>query len=143
MDKYEAWFSWKHDPICRLSEIEQIRYLRQLGDMELSIDGGGSWITLPWTMDLPSRLLLWLARTHWPPYIDCFGLYEGDIAIAWHNTSTEEEMYIGKYLARLDRDKQAWKFKNMGYFNLEDGESQTWFEHIGFSTLNRLRSVLR
>jgi hypothetical protein len=51
-------------------------------------------------------------------------------------------MHIGKYLAVFDQDRQVWDFKHKGYFNLEDGSSQTWFEDIGFSVLNRLRPVL-
>lgn len=37
-------------------------------------------------------------------------------------------MYIAKYLAIFDLKKRVWKFKHLGFFNLEDGFWETWFD---------------
>lgn len=140
---HEAWLNWKHNPICKQSDTEWARYQESFADMEHSKDGGESWSKLPWNMKLFSRVLCRLAQADWPPKLDCFGWYNGKIAIAWHDTSTDSEMHIGKYLAIFDQDAKAWEFKHMGFYNLEDGVHQTWFENIGFGVLNRMRPLLK
>lgn len=141
-DIHEAWQNWKHNPVCKLSESELVRYLERFGDIEQSHDGGASWSTLPWKMKLSSQILRRFTNADWPPSIDCFGWYDGQIAIAWHDTGSDSEMHIGKYLAIFDEEKNAWKFKFLGFFNLEDGVHQTWFENIGFDALNRMHPLL-
>lgn len=78
-------------------------------------------------MTLISRIKRRLCRANWPPFIACFGWYNGNVAVAW-NSLEETEMYIAKYLAIFDLKKRVWKFKHLGFFNLEDGFWETWFD---------------
>lgn len=135
---HNAQLNWEHDPICRISDTDTVRYTGIHADVEQSRDGGVSWSRLPWKLSFASRILRWLSQSEWPPFIECFGSYQGQIAIAWH-ANTESEMNIGKYLAVFDQSAQTWKIRYLGFYNLEDGVQLTWFENIGFDAFNRMR----
>lgn len=142
MDKIDSWLTWKHDPICKLSKTEWIRYQDRFGDIEHSSDGGQTWKRLPWTIGRANRILLWIARETWPPFIDCFGFYEGKVAIAWHSTSSEDELHVAKFIATFDERQQRWKSRYKGFYALGDAGAQTWFEGIGFTVLNPMKPAL-
>lgn len=141
MENLEAYLSWKHNPICKRTHDEWIRYEERV--IESTFDGGHTWNALPWEMDFLSRIKRSLHRADWPPVIDCFGWFNGCIAIAWH-WGDDSEMYIGKHLALFNKESQKWSYKYMGYFHLGDGtDCDAWFENLGFEPFNRVRLSLK
>lgn len=142
MNEFASCLVWRHDPICKLSETEWIRYQDRFGNVEHSRDNGETWRTLPWTISRANRILLRLAREKWPPHINGFGFYKGNVAIAWHNVMSEDEVNIAKHIATFDDHELCWRLKYMGLCNLEEAMAQVWVEEIGFTVFNRMSPVL-
>lgn len=140
MQNLEAYLNWKHDPICKRNHSEWLRYekLTVGSSIEHTLDGGVTWHKFPWKMNILGHIDRVLHRAEWPPFIACFGWYDGRIAIAW-NSLDESEIFIGKFLALFDQKRQCWTFQYLGYFDLEDGVLGTWFENIGFEIFNRTK----
>ena len=134
-----AAVQWVFRSICKRDALEWVMLDNRV--LSYTRDGGATWRPIPWRMTVPGHLKRILHRAAWPPPLDCFGWYRGEVAVAWHYQG-EEDFMIGKYMAIFSARKLRWEFRFVGTLAHADDTLFTWYESLGFETYNRLRQLV-